>query len=361
MNKCLKCLRYTAVLLQAVCFWTTAFSQYIIWNQQITVPVITFEAGARFTYDDNIFLYSHKDLSDFTKSIRAYRYPFETSDDFITTLTGSVKVRPNLFRQKPTIFSLLYRQHIYAVNRMKSYQLFSLSISQNVAKPLTIEIGYLLLPKYLIRYYKDPISQVSPPAYIGCDFTEHLISFEPNYRFKKLFSFTPFYKYEIDDYVAKFDFYDTKAHRLGVNAIYRLKAMFEINGGLEYKIAKAEGPAPDISYNQLGWEVRAVWGRQKATKSFNLRNLKIDISYSQDRREFVTDNSPTVDPFHSGRVDKIQNFKVGLELPFSQVVSMSIGYELEKRDVSSPYKEQIDDIKDYNNNKIGFGLNLRRF
>jgi hypothetical protein len=327
----------------------------------MTVPVITFDVGARLTYDDNIFLYSQKDRNDFRKSIKAYRFPFETSDDFITTLTGSVKVRPDLFRQKTTIFSLLYRQHIYAVNRVKSYQLFSLSISQNVAKPLTIEIGYLLLLKYLIRYYKDPTSQVSLPAYIGCDFTQQLFSFGPNYRFKKLFSLTPFYKYEIDDYAAQFDFYDTKAHRLGLNASYRLRTLFELSGGLEYKIAKAEGPVPDISYNQLGWKIGAGFGQQKLTEGFKLRNLKIEINYSQDRREFVTDNSPTVDPFHSGRVDKIQNFKIGLELPFSQVVSMSVGYELEKRDVSSPYKEQIDDIKDYNNNKIGFGLNLRRF
>lgn len=327
----------------------------------MTLPVITFEANAQFTYDDNIFLYSQKDLNDFRKSIKAYWFPFETSDDFITTLTGSVKVRLNLFRQKPTIFSLLYRQHIYAVNQAKSYQLFSLSISQNLAKPLTIEIGYRFLPKYLIRYYKDPTSQVSPPAYIGCDFTEQLVSFEPNYRFKKIFSLTPFYKYEIDDYAAKFDFYDTKAHRLGLNASYRLRALFELSGGLEYKIAKAEGPVPDISYNQLSWEIGAGFGQQKLTEGFKLRNLKIEINYSQERREFVTDNSPTVDPFHSRRVDKIQNFKVGLELPFSQFVSMSVGYELEKRDVSSPYKEQIDDIKDYNNNKIGFGLNLRRF
>ena len=242
---------HTAVLLQAVCFWTTAFSQYIIRSTQKTSSIINFEAGIQFTYDDNIFLYSPKDLNDFRKSIRAYRFPFETSDDFITTLTGSVKVRPNLFRQKPTIFSLLYRQHVYAVNQVKSYQLFSLGISQNVAKPLTFEIGYLLLPKYLIRYYKDPTSQASPPTYIGCEFTEHLVSFEPNYRFKKQLSLIPFYKYEIDDYAAKFDFYDTKAHRLGLNASYRLRAMFELSSGLEYKIAQAKGPVPDISYNQL--------------------------------------------------------------------------------------------------------------
>ena len=125
-------------------------------------------------------------------------------------------------------------------------------LGQNFSKPFRFEIGYLYLPNYLIRFYKDPTTHTSPPTYISCDFTEQLVSFEPNYRFKKIFSLTPFYKYEMDNYGAKFNYYDTKAHRLGLNGSYRFRTMLEIKGGVEYKVAKANGPVPDISYNQLG-------------------------------------------------------------------------------------------------------------
>ena len=369
MNECLKHISalpqsgkvYSLLIPLIFCFWATSYSQYIIRSTQRTSPVITFEAGARFTYDDNIFLYSRKDLNDFRKSINSYRFPFETSDDFITSITGVLGIRPKLFAQKMTMLTVRYRQYIYAVNHIKSYQIFSLSLGQNLSKSFGFEIGYLYLPKYLIRFYKDPTIQTSPPTYIGCDFAEQLVSFETNYKLKKLLSLTPFYKYEIDNYAAKFNYYDTKAHRLGLNGSYRLRGVFELKGGFEYKIAKAKGPVPDISYNQLGWEVGAGLGRRKVTEGFNLRSLKIEIDYSQVRREFVTNNPPAVDPFHTGRVDKIQNFKVGIELLFSRIASISVGYELENRNVSSPYKEQIDEVKDYNNNKIGLGLNLRRF
>ncbi len=328
-----------------------AFSQTIIRSTRTNRPVINFAADIQFTYDDNIFLYSENDLNDFQRSIRPYRFPFETSDDFITTLTGSIKLRQKLFNQKPTIFSLIYRQHVYAVNRMKSYQLFSLNISQNVIKPLTIEIGYLFLPKYLIRYYKDPTSQISPSDYIGCEFAEHLSSLELIYKFKRKLTLTPFYKFEIDDYINKFNYYDTKTHRLGLNGSYQLQPLILLRGKFEYKIAQAEGSVPDISYDQLAWSIGLQIGK----------NLKAGITYGQEQRDFVTDNLPDIDPFHFGRKDKIRNIKLALVIPLTRVIWIDTGYDFEKRDVSSPYKEKIDEIKDYQNNRFGLGINFRRF
>jgi len=339
------------IVIWVMSLFLLAFSQTIIRSTRTNRPIINLAADIQFTYDDNIFLYSENDLKDFQRSIRPYRFPFETSDDFITTLTGSMKIRQKLFNQKPTIFSLLYRQHVYAVNRMKSYQLFSLNINQNVVKPLTFEIAYLFLPKYLIRYYKDPTSQTSPPDYIGCEFAEHLFSIELIYRFIKKVTLTPFYKFEIDDYISKFNYYDTKAHRLGLNGIFRLQPIISLRGKFEYKIAQAEGPEPDISYDQLAWLIGLQIGK----------NLKVGVTYGQEQRDFVTDNPPDIDPFHFGRKDKIRNLKLSLVIPLTRIIWIDAGYEFEKRDVSSQYKEKIDEIKDYQNNRFGLGINFRRF
>lgn len=339
-----------------IVFWVMslfllAFSQTIIRSTRTNRPIINFAADIQFTYDDNIFLYSENDLKDFQRSIRPYRFPFETSDDFITILTGSIKLRQRLFNQKPSIFSLLYRQHVYSVNRVKSYQFFSLKINQYVTKPLTIEIGYLFLPKYLIRYYKDPTGQTSPPDYIGCEFAEHLFSLELIYKFIKKVTFTPFYKFEIDNYISKFNYYDTKAHRLGLNGNFRLQPIISLRGKFEYKIAQAEGPVPDISYDQLAWSIGLQFGKK----------LKVIANYGQERRDFVTDNLPDIDPFHFGRVDKTRNLKFSLEIPLTRAIWVDANYEFEKRDVTSPYKETIDEVKDYQKNRFGLGINFRRF
>ncbi len=339
------------IVIGVMSLFLLAFGQTIIRSSKADRPVINLAADIQFTYDDNIFLYSENDLKDFQRSIRPYRFTFETSDDFITTLTGSIKLRQKLINQKPTLFSLLYRQHIYAINRVKSYQLFSLNISQNLIKPLTIEIGYLFLPKYLIRYYKDPTSQTSPSDYIGCEFAEHLFSIELIYRFKRKLSFTPFYKFEMDNYISKFDYYDTKANRFGLNGSYQLQPIISFRGKFEYKIANAEGPVPDISYDQFAWSIGLQIGK----------NLKVGVTYGQEQRDFVTDNLPDIDPFHFSRKDKTRNLKITLVIPLTRAIWIDAGYESEKRDVSSPYKETIDEVKDYQNNRFGLGINFRRF
>jgi hypothetical protein len=338
----------------ALCCWLSANGQQILRPGRKNLSPINFEADIQFTYDDNIFLYSVKDLKDFQRSIRPYRYPFETYDDFITTLTGILRIRQKLVGQMPTILSLRYRQHQYAVNRMKSYQLFSLNLEQNFAKPIAVEFGYLFLPKYLIRYYKDPRSQTSPPIYIGCEFEEHLLSLGLIYNTQNKLNFTPFYKFEIDDYNHSFDYYDTKAHRVGLDGSYRFGPKINLKGEFEYKVARAEGPIPDISYNQWAWQISVELKPR-------FHRLSLTADYGQEQRVFVTSNLSSVDPFHAGRLDKTQNFKFGLEIPFSRVISILFDYEFEKREVSSPYKEEIDDVKDYKNNKVGLGLNVRRF
>ncbi|MEO0115768.1 MAG: hypothetical protein ABIK93_09915 [candidate division WOR-3 bacterium] len=339
--------------------WLLVVSSWLLGSKGIgqtiirwpTRPLMTLEGDIRFTYDDNIFLYSAQDLNDFRHSVRPYRFPFTTTDDFITTLTGILRFRTTPFPTRPLSISIRYRQHIYAVNRIKSYQLISLNLVQGLSKQFEFAIGYSFLPEYLIRYYKDPTVQTSPPTYIGCDFTQHLFNAELNYRIKRRLLFTPFYKYEIDDYTDKFDYYDTKANRFGFAGSYNLKSWLALNGEIEYKLAKAKGPVPDISYRQFDWLLGINLGT----------NPRVRISYNQEYRKFITTNLPSIDPFHSGRVDRVQNLKLDLEISLSKAIRLVPNYEFEIRKVTSPYKETIDEIKDYQNNRFGLRLNLRRF
>lgn len=329
--------------------FTTTRGQIILRANEKT-STIKLETGIQFVYDDNIFLYSARDLADFKKSIRPYRFPFETSDDFITTIKFRIQYSKFGIGRYGSL-TMSYRHHFYTVNRIKSYQVFSMAWAQKLSKTSlsNFEIGYLFLPKYLIRFYRDP--ENLSLNYIGCEFTEHLFSVEFNYR-KRYALLTPFYKYEFDDYTNKFNYYDTKAHRFGLNAIYHWKRMFELSGGLEYKVAKTQpNQVPDISYEQLGWVLEVGIGQVP----------KISVAYGEKLREFTTKNPATIDPFHAGRVDKIQRIKLELAILLSKVISLTCFYDFESRNVSSPYKEKIDEIKDYHNNRIGLSLKLRRF
>jgi hypothetical protein len=342
-----------------------AFSQTIIRSTRTNRPVINFTADIQFTYDDNIFLYSEKDLRDFERSIQPSRFPFETSDDFITTLTGNLRLRPRVLPQ--AVFR--YRVHHYTVNPIKSYQVFSLNLEQRISKPISFEAGYLFLPKYLIRYYKDPITKTSPPTYIGCSFTEHLYSARVNYNLTKPVDsrLGAVYKFEIDDYARNFNYYDTRAHRFELSAGCSFnRQAIALNGNVKYKIASAQGPVPDISYDQWAWMLTARLVVAYANQAWHgvvlsWQRIILRLNYGQEKRDFITNNPSTIDPFHAGRVDKTQIFGVGMDFLFTRYVSVNLGYNFEKRDVSSPFREEIDDIKDYTNNKIRLEFSFRRF
>jgi hypothetical protein len=296
-------------------------------------------------YNDNIFLFSDAYINDFKNQINAYRFPFSTYDDLITNINLSLRIPYS----RTSNISLYYKQYLYALNSEKSYQIVSTTINQRISKPVNLKASYLYLPRYLIRYYRDPLG--SSTKYIGCTFTEHLFTIGFDYSIKNV-KLSPFVRYEIDNYKKNFNFYNSKAIRFGADVNWTISKIMAINLRFESKQNKAKGPIPDISYNDNNGSV------QFETRIPNYEKLGLNLGADYSKRSFTTLNSATIDPYHKDRIDGKFSFLGSLIYRFSNKLQVILDYEHEIRKVSSTSLIYIEDIKDYTNRRLSLGFKI---
>ncbi|MCX7785624.1 MAG: hypothetical protein N2201_05290 [candidate division WOR-3 bacterium] len=366
MNKNAKCKTQKLtisihLLLSAICLPVTGVLSSVGFSQSRVVkftprPQLSFTLST--IYDDNIFKYSKVDLNNFRNQIRNYaertsRFPFRTADDFIVllnpTITIPVNKIPNTKYQIPKIH-LNYKQYHYTINAEKSYQIISLGIHQPLSSQIATEINYLYLPRYLIRYYRDPLVQST--KYIPCIFSEHLLTIEMVYRLYDT-KIKPIIRYEINNYERNFDFYDSKAIRYGLNITPKIrKLLFEFS--FEQKHNYAKGPIPDISYIETNLSI----GFKREITRFLSGQVIFGIDADWSKRTYTTKNSYHQDPYHQGRTDTKYGWRINWEYRITKQIHLISKYENEVRNVNSLYRVDIDDIKDYRTNRWSVGIKL---
>jgi hypothetical protein len=223
----------------------------------------------------------------------------------------------------------------------------SITLAQPIDKKTSIDIEYLFLPHYLIRYYRDPLGGITD--YIGCNFSENLITAKIIYKWRTI-QINPFVRYEIDNYKKNFDFYDGKALRFGFDGMWQLYRLVGVDLGFERKQYDASGPVPDISYidDDASIEVSA--------KIPSFENISCKLGAGYGKRNFTTDNSSLIDPYHRDRQDARYSLDFGLSYKLTNGIQLEGIYQREIRTVSSPYLVTIDDVKNYTDNIFSFGI-----
>lgn len=344
---------------------TAAFGQG--WRPIHPISGVSFRSELEITYDDNPFSYSPEDIDKFVNNEEPHRFPIETYDDLITTLSLSAKLRRRPIADRLTTFNLHYKQHHYTLNSVKSHQVFSLNVWQSLTGASHLQLGYLFLPSYLIRDYPDwdiP-HEGDHPAYVGCRFREHLFSFTLGGEIPGGFSLSAFYKREIDDYNENFNEYNTQANRLGMQAGYEFGETLSLVLGYRFKQARAKGydtegetkmtsDDSDISYDrdtfliETGLDMERKWGVP----------LSLNLNYSFERKCFTSQKSLWDDPYHVGREDRGHEFGVEVGYEPNSRLRLSLGYSGTIKDVDSPYPGEIDEVKDFRQNRVSTGISF---
>jgi len=300
-----------------------------------------------FTYDDNIFEYSSKYLEEFVNRINPERFPFETYDDLYTNYQFGILIRNKFIGKHTTTFNLNVNGYNYLTNQQKDYLIISTGIRQSFGQ-LAMKFEYLIIPDYLIRYYRDPLGT----EYIGCTFAEHLFTLKTNMKLN-LLEFGAVLGLEIDDYIKNFDVYDSKAIRLGPNIVLSLLRTVQFGIGYELKSSGAKGPTPDISYLQhkIGINTSFKTGVPKFSEMV--------LAYQLKYRIFTTEVSPILDTPHSGREDITHKFTTTYEFPIFTNLFISFDYGYEFRYSSSEVYPDIGDYKNYDKWMAGCGLEFK--
>ncbi|NPV13429.1 hypothetical protein HPY86_00635 [candidate division WOR-3 bacterium] len=292
-------------------------------------------------YHNNIFLFSPSDIEVFRQRENPARFPYKTLDDVDVTVSGQLA----WMGTKGFEPQLGLKVHQFIMNSEKSYGLVTCRIKQDLGKVGTAKLSLVWMPNYLIRYYRDNTVK-SAVRYAACRFSEYLFGFDFERQFGP-FTLQPEYRFETDDYIAPFDYYDTRAHRTGISIDWCPWSNFMLSGEYRFKWARAKGPTPDISYDeqQIGFQV--------ASRPRRFNRFAINAGYNWSYRRYTA----TEDETHAGRIDEIQEITVGAEYRLKPV-TLSFTYQLEWREVSSPYQNEIDEIKNYRASAFSFGARL---
>jgi len=296
-----------------------------------------------FGYDSNVFRYSAEDLRAFRLGEDPARFPIRTADDLAVTLSTGLDYRCGGLGRDGSI-GLRARLSQYASNWDRSHGLVAVSTTQPLWPGGHTLVGMTWMPDYLIRYYPDPERE----GYTACRFAEYLPAVTIEQRLGS-FTFGATYRWEVDDYLPPFDYYDTRAHRLGAAAAWRRARAFEVAVDYQYKLARAEGPVPDISYDEHGVEVRV------ASRPRSHDRLAVEVGYGLGLRRFTTGNSGELDPSHAGRRDRIEHADLEGSYRFG-AARLVAAYRFEWREVSSPYSGHIVDIKEYRRSCLDLGV-----
>ncbi|MEO0142790.1 MAG: hypothetical protein ABIL70_08980 [candidate division WOR-3 bacterium] len=303
-----------------------------------------------FVYDYNIFEYSEKYLQEFIQQVNPERFPFETYDDLYTYYRLHLQFRNKFWRNHNTTFNLSFSGYNYFINEQKDYSIFTAGLRQSFGR-WAVKIEHLYLPRYLIRYYKDPENS----RYIGCEFSERLCSFKLSFIPDKEADLSLVIGYEIDDYIKEFDVYDSRALRVGPVFEFGITKFFKPEIHYEFKSSRAKGPIPDISYNQhkLFIKTELYTGFPKFSKW--------EFAYQMRYRIYTTEVSPVLDSPHSGRLDTVNNFKISWEFPILAGLYFTLGYSCEFRHSHSEVYPDIGEYKNYNKWTADCGLEFVYF
>jgi len=306
---------------------------------------LTFNSSV--VYDDNIFRYSRRDLSDFENGKNPERFPFSTVDDLILRLTTTF-LHPGKVR-----YSIRVGQNNFLRNPDKDYLRLVFS-----AKFHTFVLRLSYIPRYLLRYYPD----IDTPSgdYKACRYSYNSLrlGFERSLTRSVSLKITgSLFGYH---YSPSFTEYSNRGYSGEVSLnLKRRTFFFSLGGFYERSLAKAtdqpgETPEtsedPDISY----WR----WGT-KLSLTKKLGSFRITLSYRYRYKDFIERKKLQwiVDPFHRDRIDRDHRIYLRVSYPINRRISLYLRGLYELRNVESPYWEQIYEIKDYKRKVFYFGLN----
>ena len=316
----------------------------------------SYDFGVTANYDNNIYAYSDEYIDDFLNAVNAYRFPFETHDDLITSADLVLRFRNKLFGRRTTTFSLNMGANHYLINTEKDFTRWKFGIRQSLGD-IALKVAYRVIPRYLIRYYQNP--QNTSTEYIGCEATYHTLSAKLSLLTIEKIQLHLTYGRRWDDYIEEFNRYDADGHIAAFGFEKRLSKYFDIRFGYNYRLSNADSAdvivsgtelTPDGSYYQHSLNTDIVF-----QTVFILPTL-LEGSYGYSYRSYTT--SSDADALHFGRQDHRHKASLTTHTRLTAGLHLKLLFSYQWRNATSEIYPNIDRIKDYDKYMVGAGLEL---
>ncbi len=341
------------IIFISICLMIVGFTDIVearkIWFQ--------FSPETKFTYDSNIFLYSPDDIDNFVNRKNPEQFAaIESYDDAIYTQSAKGYLHYRWNSNWKTRARVNLRQRNYALNEQKNYYTVAFHLRQYYKKLGYLQWGYFIMPRYHIR----PIYDMDSKTYEPCEYKDQLFSLKANITWKKS-EFEIGYAFQIDDYNSFFREYDNESDRFLFGVRQLLKKRIKVK--LDYEFKQLVADAVDEAGEDYKTSDDSDMSHDQSLTSIAVDGLKFEqlpvsfsTAYAYRSREYTTDNSK--DSFHFERKDTAHEIKFGAKTTFSRRWIFTLNYEFDKRDVDSPEKERITDVKNYRKHTTNIGINF---
>lgn len=320
----------------------------------ITVWDHSYEVDIDLAYDNNVYAYSQSYIDDFLKGTRAYRFPFETYDDLVTSVDFQLLLRNRFFNRRTTTFSFDMNSNNYLVNNQKNFQRYTFGLRQSFGRS-ALRISYQVIPGYLIRYYRNP--EGASTDYIGCEATYHNASGKFSFTTDGDVTLSAAYSRRWDDYIREFNRYDARGHVIDLGLAKKLSRNIEFEFGYRYRTSTSDSAAvgmTDTAQTPDGSFYEHSLNTDLKLHTVILARTTLRCSYGYGMRSYTASDAD--DLFHFGRRDHRHRININSHSRILTGVRLKLFFAYQWRTANSDVFPAIADIKDYSRYQVGAGL-----
>ena len=344
-----------------ICF-AVLMSAYTLSAQEFDYSLYN-KIDIRTYFDSNVLNLSAKDIDEFLSGQDPDKYHLKSVDDIVSSFDIEVGFKHNFMMGHTQISKFKFSYDKYWKNGFKDFKFVSFELIQYFSKYVDIRAKYSYYPYIFINTYESYFD----PYYGYHDFTysKNSVLTGLNIRILDLAEFGYNFEYtdqNYNDYFPEYDAYNfINEGWIGFRPMEDSKIKFKYS--YIQSIARAEkvyepgsieicDPSYDanIFYTSISFPLfSSRWGVP----------IRLFNSFEWKNKYFQSPFSPVVDPFHSGRKDKIFHYEGWLIYPLWNLLDFRTFYTYESRKTESPNGTLVSGEKNYIKRTYGVSLKVR--
>ena len=307
--------------------------------------------GVTARYDDNVYRYSDRNLSAFNPSTAKF-LGLDSTDDVI--LTPSLDVRATLQGPRPTRFFAGVDLYTYAQNTDKSYQAYTLGVTQRLARKTDLTLRYRLIPSFLVGRLADAPIPPAPatPTYTDAEFSLNAWRLALDADVLPELNVELFGLLEDKDYNAAFDERDTTVKGGGVAATARVHPQVKVKLGVASEVGDAAGAGDPATNSDTSYREQSLTLKPTFSPA---RGWTVALGYDQAWKRYTSDLP--LDVTHIGRKDRTQT--LGLDAKVALSLSMDLKGDLDHIKRTSNKSGADLEFADYTEKRVTVGVAYR--
>jgi len=319
------------------------FSQSL--SSRLAAPVF-YEIGIAPSFQSNPLNLSDVEIKK-AAADTDYLNGIQYSSSNVVSLSAKINYAPRLFAGRKTRINSTLNSHYYPDIQERSYQSFSVNVTQSLGKYRYFSMGYWILPEYYLRNYliTDPATLISSREV--CNFGTDRFGVGLEHRLSKKNSLEYEFNLRREIYQAPFSHFDLQM--LEGSLTFRIGQFHALNmtANVQYGVADNNNRIDEIDRSYKYLNIHPTFTLMLPGKH------KLQLATRYDQRAYHSEQ--TEDPLHSGRYQDEIRMDVTLLPSLSGNVNVEPFFGYRKRQVDS-IDPAVRDLKSFS--RYWFGISF---